>query len=157
MTIYFSTGLRDDLLGVSDLKTVFTDCIVELYSGTQPADADQSPTGVLLATVTESGGAFAHGAAANGLEFDAPVSAVLSKAAAETWRTSGSGQTPGTMGWFRIKANPTDNDSVSTTLPRIDGSIGTSGADINMSNTVVTASGVITFDQFDITLNASPT
>jgi hypothetical protein len=39
-------------------------------------------------------------------------------------------------------------------LPRIDGSIGVSGAQLNMSSTVITIGATITIDTFTVTLDA---
>jgi hypothetical protein len=49
-------------------------------------------------------------------------------------------------------ANPTDAGASSTTLPRIDGSVGVSGADLNISNTVLVVGRTYTIDTFVLTL-----
>jgi hypothetical protein len=147
----FSTGLRNGILDATGIKEAMTDGVLRLYSGAQPASADTAVAGTLLLEVTVDGGAFAHGSAANGLEFDAPVSGVLSKAAAENW--TGSGLADGVAGWFRFCANPVDTGGASTTLARIDGSVGKSSADLNLSNTTIATGVPSTIDVFNISMD----
>jgi len=147
----FSTGLRDGILNETGIKEAMTDGVLRLYSGAQPASADTAVAGTLLVEVTLDGGAFSHGSATNGLEFDAPAAGVLSKAAAETWL--GTGLADGVAGWFRFCANPVDSGGASTTLARIDGSVGKSSADLNLSNTNIVTGVPSTIDVFNITMD----
>lgn len=79
-------------------------------------------------------------AAVNGLLFSAPNTGVLSKSPLQVW--SFNGIAAGTAGWARFYGQPTDDGSTtSLILPRLDGSVATSGGDFNLSNIVV-ASGV---------------
>lgn len=132
------------------LKDIFRDGVLKIYSGSQPTEADDAVAGTLLCTISESAGAFVAGAFANGLEFGAAALGAIAKAAAETWQ--GAAVASGTAGWFRLCANATDAGAESTTLPRIDGSIGTSGADLNLSSTAITSGQTYTIDTFSITL-----
>lgn len=149
MTVLYSTGTINSLLGTSSLKTIFTNCTIDMYSGAQPATADSAITGTLLGSVTISGGAFVHGVATNGLNFGTPVLTVLAKAVAEIWQFKG--VAVGTLGWFRVKANPADNDAASTTLARIDGSVGITSGDLRVSTVTTAVNGIITIDSFTIT------
>lgn len=158
MTVRYSTGCLNKLLGengvdtgANGLRGIFKDGVINIYTGTQPSLADNAATGTLLATVTVDAGAFTDGVATNGLEFDAPVGAVLSKAAAENWQYKGIAA--GTAGWFRFRGNATDDGSLSTTLPRIDGSIGTVSGDLLLSNTAIAVNSPGTIDIFSITLS----
>ena len=118
------------------LKDVMKDGKLLIYSGSQPSSPDDAATGTLLITITVDGGTFVHGAFGYGLEFeDDPTDGEIEKASAETWK--GTAVASGTAGWFRFVANPTDALGASTTLPRIDGSIGISGADLNLPNTSI--------------------
>jgi hypothetical protein len=92
---------------------------IEVRSGSQPATANDAATGTLLATFTLADPAF--GAASSGV-------ANL----ASTPRTT-TGAAAGTAGWFRAK------DSSGNTV--FDGSVGTSGADMNL-NTLTISVGV---------------
>lgn len=153
MALRLSTGLRDGMLNATGMKEAFTDGVLYIFSGPQPSSADAAATGTVLAIITESGGAFTPGSPTNGLEFDAPVSGTVSKAAAETW--VGDGVAADSAGWFRLMGNATDNLGSSTTLPRIDGSVGTSGADLNLGNISIEVGVPVTIDVFSFTLPAS--
>jgi hypothetical protein len=132
------------------LKDVFKDGILKIYSGSQPTNADTAASGTLLVSITLSSGAHVAGAFGNGLEFGTAASGAISKASGATW--SGAAVASGTAGWFRLYANATDAGGASTSLPRIDGSVGTSGADLNMSSTTITSGQTYTIDTFTITL-----
>jgi len=143
MTIRFSTGLRNSLLDTASMKTALANGIIELRSGSQPATADSAATGTLLAIVTENGGAFTPGSATNGLNYGTAASGSMPKDAND-WEYTGIAA--GVVGWFRFKGNALDDDLASTTLPRIDGSVAKSGANMNISNVNITigAPGSIT-------------
>lgn len=147
----FSTGLRNGILNATGIKEAMADGVLRIYSGAQPVSADNAVSGTLLLEVTVDGGAFSHGSATNGLEFDAPAAGVLSKAAAETWR--GNGLADGVAGWFRFCANPVDSGGSSTTLARIDGSVGRSAADLNLSNVNIAVGVPNTIDVFSISMD----
>lgn len=151
MTIRLSTGLRTALAGSAGISSTFANGIIEIRTGTQPSYADNAVTGTLLGTVTLASGAFTPGVSTNGLTWAAAAAGVASKTG--TW--SFNGVAAGTAGWFRLKGNAADNDALSTTLPRLDGSIGTSGADLNMSNLSITIGAPTTIDTFSITIPAA--
>jgi hypothetical protein len=134
----FSTGVYNGAFNATGLKEMFTNGVIEIRTGAMPANADNAVTGTLLGTVTLASGAFTPGAATNGINFDAPVLRVLSKAAAETW--SFDAIATGTAGWARFKGNGVDAGGASTTLPRIDMSIGVSSGDMRLA-TVALVSG----------------
>jgi hypothetical protein len=147
----FSTGLRNGFLNATGIKEAMADGIIRIYTGAQPITADSAAIGTLLVEVTVNAGAWAAGSPTNGLEFDAPVSGVLAKAAAEAWR--GNGLAVGVAGWFRFYANPVDAGGASTTLARIDGSVGRSSADLNLSNTNIEVGVPNTIDVFQISVD----
>jgi hypothetical protein len=130
---------------MSSLKDAFKDGFLKIYSGSQPASADDAHSGTLLVTIYSDG-------TSAGLEFDDAVAGVISKAAAETW--SGTAVADNTAGYFRLVA-PGDTDASSTTEERIDGAIATSGSQLNMSNTSIVTGAVQTISSFSITLPAS--
>ena len=134
------------------LKDIMRDGALWIYSGSQPSDADQAMTGTALVKITVASGAFSHAAYANGLEFDDYGGGYIEKCSEETW--SGVGLAAGTAGYFVLVANPTDALAASTTLPRIMGSIGTSGADLNLATTTITVGNTLTIDTFKLTLPA---
>ena len=134
------------------LKDVMRNGILCIYSGSQPALADTAKSGTLLVAITESSGAFACGAEANGIEFGDETDGYIEKCTGEVW--SGVAAATGTAGYFRFYANATDYPAgaLSTTLPRIDGSISTSGADLNMASTSIVNGSTYTIDSFKLTL-----
>jgi hypothetical protein len=90
-----------------------------------------------------------------GLKFGVSVAGVLSKLASQVW--SGVAVASGTAGWFRFVGSVADSgvtDSVATEI-RLDGSISTSGAQLNMSSTTVTSGATQTISSFPITLPSS--
>lgn len=144
MTVRLSTGLRNNLAGTTGFAATFANGIIEVRTGAQPSSADVAPPGTLLGIVTLNSGAFAPGQPGNGLTFAAPANGAVSKSG--VW--SFVGLANGTAGWFRLKANALDNDSLSTTLPRVDGSIAVSGADLNLSNIAIAVGAPSTIDSF---------
>lgn len=150
MSLNFSTGVRQGMANTTGLKEMFAKGAVYMYSGPQPLTADAAVQGTLLCIVTASGVTFVPGGGANGLNFDAPVLGVLSKAAAETW--TGTASAAGTIGWGRLVANAVDSFGSSTSLQRIDFSIATTGADMNLPSTTVIVGSPVTVDVFEITL-----
>lgn len=150
MTVRLSTQLRTNLAGTTGFAATFADGIIEIYSGSQPATADSAVTGTLLGTVTLNSGAFTPGTATNGLTFAAAANGAVAKSG--VW--SFNGVATGTAGWFRLKANAVDTGAISTVLPRLDGSVAVSGADLNLSNIAITVSAPSTIDSFTFTIPA---
>ena len=152
MTIAYSTGLITKLFGeqgvesgANGLKGLMKDGVIRIYTGAQPATADAAVTGNLLGSVTKDGAAFVEGTATNGLQLLAPSGRTVSKNA-DVWKFTGAAA--GTMGWFRFQANAVDNDSLSTTLVRIDGSIGITSGDMrvtSVTSAIGSSSTVYTF------------
>ena len=153
MALQLSTGIRNGMLNATGFTTALNDGVIYVYSGPQPATADTAIQGTLLLTVTQNNGAWSAGSPTNGLGFDAPAAGVISKAAAETWR--GLGVANGTAGWFRFVGNATDAGGSSTTLPRLDGTVAISGADMNLSSLTIVIGVPTTVDVFQFTLPAS--
>lgn len=152
MTTRLSTGLRTALAGTGGgFSTIFANGIIEIYSGAQPANADAAVTGTLLGTVTKASGAFTPGVATNGLTWAAAASGVAGKST-DVW--SFNGIAAGTAGWYRLKGNGVDAGGISTTLARMDGSVGTSGADLNLSNLVIAIGAPNTIDSYTFTIPA---
>lgn len=106
---------------------------IKIYTGTQPATADTAASGTLLATFTLGSPGF--GAASSGTITLAGVP--LTVAASNT----------GTAGWFRIATS-----GASTIL---DGSVGTSGNQINLNTTSITSGVNVTITSGTITMPTS--
>lgn len=146
MTVRLSTGLRTNLAGPTGFGATFEAGVMHIYSGPQPATADSPVTGTLLGIVTKDGAAFVAGSPTNGLSFDDPVAGIVAKQPADAWRFTG--LAIGTAGYFRLIGNAADAGGSSTTLPRLDGSIGTSSGDLKLSNTSVVVGSPNTIDVF---------
>jgi len=151
MSIRLSTGLRNNLAGTTGFAATFANGIIEIRTGSQPVYADDAATGTLLGTFTLASGAFTPGSPTNGLTFATAADGAVSKSG--VW--SMNGIAAGTAGWFRLKGNALDNDLLSTTLPRLDGSIAVSGADMNLSNISIVLNAPTTCDSFTWTQPAS--
>lgn len=152
MAIQLSTGLRSAMLDTADFKTLFANSIIDIYSGDQPASADDTEAGTHLLRITLSSGAFTPGEPDNGLNFDAAVAGVIAKIEADTW--SGENLESGTAGWFRFYDNSVTTGA-STEAVRFDGSVDVSEAELNMPSTSLVATATTTIDAFEVTLPAS--
>lgn len=58
MTVRLSTGLSQAVASQQALRTALANCVIDIYSGTQPASADDAISGTYLCTVSKSAGAF---------------------------------------------------------------------------------------------------
>ena len=109
-----------------------------IWSGTQPADANTGTTSqVKLATLAMSATAFATPAASG----SAGSRTVTAQANAIT---SANASATGTAAWFRIY----ESDGVTAVL---DGSVSTSGADLNLGTTAITSGGPVSVTSLTVT------
>jgi hypothetical protein len=130
MSIQISTALRDHLLATGSLYNAVNGMLIRIYSGTVPASPEADATGnTLLCTISTS-------SSGTGLQFEsAPVSGMLSKAAAGVW--TGNCVASGTATFYRLGA-VADTAAASTTAKRIQGTVGLAGADLNVTSTTFT-------------------
>lgn len=106
---------------------------------------------------TGSGGSTAGVASVNGLKMSYGASAgAMVKDPTQTWSGTATGAGTQTAGWFRYRASLADPNTLdsSAVYRRMDGSIATSGADLNMSNTAVANGAVQTLSSFTFTVPA---
>ena len=143
MTVRLSTQLRNNMLGAVGFQGSFGSCFINIYTGSQPTTADTGATGTLLGTASVNG-------AGTGQTFAAPSLGVITKTLAEVWRFTG--LAAGVAGWFRLWQTGDTVTNTSTTNARLDGSIGTSGADLNLANLTIAVSQVNTIDTFTFTM-----
>jgi len=110
----------------------------------------------LTLTIANGGGSYAIAptqieagsrAATNSIYFAKPASGVMSKST-DTW--SGTIAATGVAGYFRI-VRPDDDGLLSTTQKRLQGTISTSGAELNMGNTSLTATETHTVTTYSLT------
>ncbi|MES0336751.1 MAG: hypothetical protein SFH39_10445 [Candidatus Magnetobacterium sp. LHC-1] len=126
------------------VQEIFYKGFIKIYTGSQPTTSNDAPTGTLLCTVYSDG-------TAAGLSFGDASAGVLAKTVGETW--SGTAVATGTAGWFRLVA-PADGGASSQIDERLDGSVATSGAQLNMSSTSIVSGAVQTISTFSITMPA---
>lgn len=131
----------------------------ELNSGALTFTSTTCTTAVTSTTFgSGTGGSVAGVNAANGLKMDYNAAAgVMTKDATQTWSGTAVGAGTQTAGWFRYKGSIADagtSDSSAIYL-RMDGSIATSGADMNMSSTSITNGAVQTLSTFQFTVPAA--
>lgn len=145
----FIVGTKLVSNNTGSFQVLFLDGVLEIYSGSQPASADDAEVGTKLLRITVGSGAFTPGSPTNGLEFDPVLDGVLSKASDEIW--SGVGLVAGSAGWFRFYSNNYDSMNDGTAV-RFDGSVGTSNAQLNLSSVAIAVSATTTIDKFQITM-----
>lgn len=147
MALTLSTGCAKKLMDTGSFDSVFALCKINIYSGSKPTTPDDVPNGTLLVTVSNAG-------TATGLTWEAAApNGVCSKATAETW--SGTIAATGTAGWFRIWETGDTPANSSTTAARIDGTISTSGADMNLGSLTFTATAPFVMTAAAVTLPKS--
>lgn len=130
---HFLLALRNAQLDLITTQ-LGTSAIMNIYAGVQPADTSAATTAanVVVATPTfPSTNAF--GAAAAGVITANTI-------------TSDSSAAGGTATWFAL--------CKSTGLRVADGSVGTSGADLNLNSTTITTGAAVAISAFTITLSA---
>lgn len=108
--------------------------LLRIYDGTQAATADTAVGAqVLLAELTLNATAF--GAASNGV---ATAGAITQDSSANA---------TGTATWFRVL----DSGGVDVTDNLFDGSVGTSGADLNLNSVAISAGAAVSVTSFTYT------
>jgi hypothetical protein len=123
--------------GLNSLAATANGGTLNIYTGTQPADANTALSGnTLLVTLTLSATAFANGVASGSA--GSKVCTATANAI-----TAGTGVATGTATFFRIL---TSGSAVC-----IDGSVGTSGSDLNLSSTSISTGAVVSISSFTIT------
>ena len=142
-------------------RGIFRNGTIKIFSGGQPPSADDAETGQELCQITLASGPFVvpnpTGVQANGINFGQVASAALHKeidaaGADEVW--SGVNGFGGTAGWFRFYNNAAEEGG-STTAIRLDGACGTSGSQMNLTNTALVDGVTTTIDQVALTMPAS--
>ena len=130
----------------ADIRKIFENGFLKIYSGSKPTSADDAPTGTLLVTFYSDG-------SSAGLDFAVNASSgTLTKLSTQTW--SGTVAATGTAGWARLQTRE-DSGGSSTTDARIDMQCGTSGVEIILSSTSLNAGATETMNSFSVVMPAS--
>lgn len=146
MALLYSTGYRMGSLGsaanptgaaIQDLLDLG---IIKIYSGTPPSSADEAVAGAELVLIDNGG---------TGTKFAEPSSNAIAIAGGETWSVAAIAS--GTASYFRYVIKATDTGGSSTTEVRIQGTVGTSGADMIIGNTAIDSGATQTIDTFTLT------
>lgn len=150
MAFRYSTGCFNSFL--TALKDDMANGVINFYTGSQPTSPDAAVTGTYLGRATLAGGAWDAGTATNGLEFAAPSGASIDKASAEEWKFVCT--TAGTIGWARFVSNSaSDTGGSSTTLKRMDFSVGITSGDCLMSKVTYAVGETGVIQSFNIPLS----
>ena len=137
-----STGLRTAMLDTASARTALNLGKINIYSGAVPATADAAVTGTLLCTITNN-------STATGITLDTAVAGSIPKTAAEVW--SGVNVATATASYYR-HVGSSDTGALSTTEPRVQGLIATSGAELNLTSVALSNGATQTIDFYSITL-----
>lgn len=123
MSLSVSTGLRAGMMNSSGAKELLDGGLIKVLSGTPPASADAAQTGTVLWTISVNG-------AGTGLTWTS-ASGEISKAGGTVWQGA---TTAGTATYFRV-VGLADTGALSTTEPRIQGSVQCRPSDMVLSST----------------------
>ena len=135
------------------LNDIFKHGVMQIYSGDQPDDGDQDEgTGTKLLEITEDGNVHVPATGLYGLEFeDTPVDGVLSKLSGQSWEDDGI--VAGEAAWFRFYdqdvATGLDSGSPYTKI-RFDGSVGLSGAQLNVASKTISLGVTFIVNSFNL-------
>lgn len=147
MSLKASTGLRNALLVTGSLKSRLDGGFLKIYSNAvaAPATADAAIPGgaVLLCTISVN-------STGTGITMAATATdGVVEKTAAETW--SGVNAATGTASWYR-HVGSADDGTLSTTQPRLQGSVGTTAADLILASVALTNAQTTTVPNYAVAL-----
>lgn len=131
MTLKMSTGLANAILAGSSIKEELDNGFIYIFSGTVPDDADAANANTLLVKIAAD--AVPVDAGVEGLDFAASASSrAIAKSGAQDW--AGVVVATGTATFYRFCESGDAGTSASTTASRIQGTVGLSGADINLTS-----------------------
>jgi len=143
MPVKASTGLRNGLMVEGSFKSLMDSSFLKIYAGAEPASAD-APPGVLLCTMTNNSDGTTP------LTFAPSANdGVLQKNAAESW--AGAITATGTASHYRLEL-AADDQLQSDTHKRVQGTIGTAGADMNLTSVALVLGGSQNIDYYSIVL-----
>ena len=135
MALLASTGLRNKVLDTGSIKSVLAGGFIHVYSstiGNIPATADAAiDPGVHTKLLTVYGDGISAG-----LNLGTASGGAIGKAAGETW--AGTVLATGNAVFFRFVA-ASDTGAASTTQARLQGRVGVSGAELNISSLALTS------------------
>ena len=135
MPLLASTGLSNKMLDTGSLKNILADGLIHIYASA-PADIPTTADAAIdPAKHTKLLTVYGDGVSA-GLNLGTAASGAIGKDPAQTW--SGTVLTSGSAVFFRFVGSA-DTGAASTTEPRLQGRVGVSGAELNLSAMALTA------------------
>ena len=143
MALRLSQGVRLGIMGTSTIKEMLNGGVLDIFTGSQPASADYIETGTKLVRISTSAGT----GSTTGLLFGTASSTGTLPKSASDWK--GVVTVAGVAGWFRFYGTG-GTTGTSGTARRVDGAIGVSGADLNLSHTSLTADSTLTVSTFSL-------
>lgn len=149
MTLRLSSKLSNSMMDTASLKGSIAAFVIDIYGGTIPGTpkfANDVPGSTKLARISLTGTGSALSWETSSTEGQ------LEKNASEVWY--GLCTLAGTATWFRIctVADDQTDDDTTKTRYRIDGTVGTSGADMNLASTTFALNDPIVISAFSLTL-----
>lgn len=125
MALRFSSGLVKKMIDTSPIRTLMTGGKLLVFAGSQRTTADDAASTAPLLTIT-------------GITYEATgTGGILLQTVGADW--SGTISTSGTAGWFCLCESADDGTSASTAYARIDGSVATSGGQMNLPSLALVA------------------
>ncbi len=137
-----STGLRNYILSDGSLSSALSGGFIKIYSGDAPSSADGAVTGTLICIISLN-------STATGFTLGTASGGIIAKESTDI--LSGVALVSQVAGYYRHVA-PGDSGAYSTSEPRIQGSISTVGAEMNLSSVNIALGATQTIDFYSITL-----
>lgn len=149
--MFYSTGLRNGMLVTGSFRSLMNDCRIRIYAGpTIPENADVALPGdetlMYEFTVGDDGSTDLTWAST-------AAGGVVLKASAEAWQSTA--DAAGDMAFFRVYVPPDNPSTLSTTAARMQGTVGTAGADLLVTNVTKALSDPFTLDYFAVAIPES--
>ena len=129
----YNKGMLD---GTVNIKTDANSGVLNIYSGTQPADGDAAITGTLLASLTMNATAFTGPSGTASTDQVLTAGAITSDSSADN---------TGTATHFRLF-------KTGGTVKILDGSVGTSAADLILNSVSISAGATVAVTSMTLTL-----
>lgn len=132
MSFNFSVGTRNGKLAA--IKAALDGGFLYIYAGPLPTNAEDALSGqTLLCKITESDDG------STGLTFAAPAAGAMTKTIAEDWNAVITAS--GTASYYRFCDASDTPANASATKQRLQGTLGVSGADLNLETVNLIANG----------------
>jgi hypothetical protein len=146
MAFRISSGLRTAMIGTDDIKGLMNNGWLDIFTGSQPVNADYTETGTKLIRISSTSGV----GVADGCQFGTAASGVL-PIGTPPW--TGRVLVSGVAGWFRFYGSSGTGGLAgsSGTAYRFDGNCGVSGADLVLTHTDLAVDSTLTITGSNIT------